>query len=70
MSHIPNRPILFFPAGLEITPAGIIKAPTAVLIMAAEERDEEVPPTGAASARPGLVKCSAKVTHLRVVRSA
>jgi len=70
MSHIPNRPIVLFPAGLEITPAGIITAPTAVLILAAEERGEEVPPSEAPVARP-LAKClPSNVVPLRAVRSA
>jgi hypothetical protein len=50
-----SRPTMLFPCGVHVTPAGVITAPVAVLILAADD-DEGDAPVDATPARPGLVK--------------
>lgn len=68
MSRLPltDRPYMVFPAGLEMTPAGYIKAPLAILVMAAVEHEHGAPaPVAAQGTRepkkreslPPLAKC-------------
>lgn len=58
MSRLPltDRPHMIFPAGLEMTPAGYIKAPYAVLVMAAVEHEEHDAPAPVASPAPRETK--------------
>lgn len=51
---MPTRPTMLFPCGVHVTPSGVITAPVAVLILAAEEPEQAAPVAHAS--RPGLVK--------------
>ncbi len=51
-----KRPIVVFPLGVEVSPSGLLVAPYAVLVMAAEEPEQDAPPARPEAAGPGIRK--------------